>query len=238
MAMVSQTCLNCGKTFQTVRPEAKFCSNLCVGGAKSKGLIGTKKRRGKTLTCEICGKDFYRKPYHVKAGRNRFCSEACRKRAWATEQVQVNRASRRQKLRKGKTIACMFCGQMIYRKKSMLERNIGKTCGHPICVSSYGRSLWGLNPVDPELLESPRNKRKQIYRRDNNFTAAQRLAWIDTKCSRCGSTKNLALDHIIPVCAGGKATKDNAQTLCQPCNNWKAENIDRPLARQQLLSGG
>lgn len=238
MALIRKTCLGCDKSFQTVSKTARFCSNACVGIGKTKGIVGSRKRRGKTVVCEVCGKEFYRKPYHIKTGRSRFCSEECRKVGWATELVKPDRASRREKLRKGKTIACMNCGTTAYVKKSFLARNVGKTCGNPVCVSAYSRSLWGLKPHADEIARLPKPKRKDIARRGNNFTAKQRAEWLDTKCAWCRSTDNLALDHMIPVCAGGKAIWDNSQTLCQPCNNWKCEHVDRPMALKQPPSGG
>lgn len=79
------------------------------------------------------------------------------------------------------------------------------------------------------MLDKLRSNRK--YRKEN-FTAVQRRNWLGTECARCGSTENLALDHILAVCNGGKAEKENSQTLCQPCNNWKAKYVDRVLAKQ------
>lgn len=230
--MFTLTCQNCGKSFER-RLQLKFCSNACVGEAKSKGLIGSKKRHGENLICEICSTPFYRKPYHVKKGRNRFCSEGCRLRAH--EQKLVDRTAPRPQNLRGTTIKCMFCSGEIYRKKSMLTRNIGKTCGSTECISAYGRSLWGLAP-HPD--ETTRKKRQRGDRGSANFTAIQRKEWLGTECAWCSTTKNLTLDHIIPVCAGGPATKKNAQTLCGRCNNIKGATIDRQLARQQLLSGG
>lgn len=230
MPRTPKKCLNCGAQVKGKQAKA-FCSNACVGEARTKGLIGAKKRRGETLTCEVCDTEFYRKPYHLKKGRRRFCSEACRLRAHQLR--MVDRTQLRPKRLRGKTIACMFCGSTIYRKKSMLERNIGKTCGSVECVSAYGRSLWGLAPRE-ELLTRPKRK----YRAGANFNAQKLRDWLDDKCARCGTTENLTLDHILPVCCGGLPMRENAQTLCGPCNNWKAKHIDRPMARKQLLSGG
>jgi hypothetical protein len=45
------------------------------------------------------------------------------------------------------------------------------------------------------------------------------------KCVRCGSTKDLHFDHIIPVSKGGGSTEENIQILCQSCNLKKSDNI-------------
>lgn len=52
-----------------------------------------------------------------------------------------------------------------------------------------------------------------IYNRDHN------------RCRYCGSTRNLEVDHIIPISKGGKSTPDNLQTLCHKCNVKKGTDI-------------
>lgn len=231
------TCFQCGIEFS--RPPAfhrhaekrgsaiKFCSRQCTDAARSDGVIGTKKKTGKTLTCEICGSSFYRRQCQLE--RNyRFCSEPCRLEAHRRK--LVDRTGPRPNRLLGENIACRFCGETVYRKRSMVVRNINKTCGKPACVSAYGRELWGLEPRDDVRVRLPKHLRK--YRKDN-FTPLQRRDWLGTECEYCGTTKNLTLDHIIPVAAGGKAVRENAQTLCGPCNNWKATHVDRPLTRRK-----
>jgi len=64
-----------------------------------------------------------------------------------------------------------------------------------------------------------KNEKERIKRRDGN------------KCLRCGSTKHLTVDHIIPKSILTKTKKhvgyigNNYQTLCQPCNLIKGINI-------------
>lgn len=243
MPKIAFTCRFCSQEF-TVFPAAlrhadkrgspiQFCSKKCVGMARTAGLIGAKFRRGKELVCEVCKNKFYRSQSHIKTGRSRFCSESCR--LSAHENRLIDRTGPRPNRLLGKTIECMFCGKSTYRKKSMMARNIGKTCGQHACISAYGRHLWGLSPRSPEIVVLPRPKRKT---RTTNFTPLQRKKLLAGECAYCGTNNNLTLDHIIPVCAGGMSEQNNAQTLCGPCNNWKAVNLDQPLARQQTRSGG
>jgi HNH endonuclease len=44
------------------------------------------------------------------------------------------------------------------------------------------------------------------------------------RCRRCGSARNLEIDHIVPVSKGGASEEDNLQTLCRRCNRrkWKS----------------
>ena len=47
------------------------------------------------------------------------------------------------------------------------------------------------------------------------------------RCKKCGRrTKDLEVDHIIPIAKGGKSTYDNLQTLCHRCNYKKGSNIE------------
>lgn len=41
------------------------------------------------------------------------------------------------------------------------------------------------------------------------------------KCTNCGSTYALEIDHILPYSRGGKTTTDNLQLLCRACNQRK-----------------
>lgn len=237
---VALTCRQCGVGFEVfpafIRHAEKrgspvqFCSKECVGAARSAGLVGTKKRKGRSFPCDACGQPVYARP---SATERRFCSEECRQTGFKLK--LIDRSGPRPERLTGKTISCCICSAEVYRRGSHIKRNVDKTCGDPKCVSAYSRSLWGLEPRSPDVVVLPKPKRKA---RATNFTGAQRAAWIGTKCKRCGSKQNLSLDHIIPVCAGGKSVQSNAQTLCQPCNNWKAANLDRPYARKRRSLGG
>ena len=41
------------------------------------------------------------------------------------------------------------------------------------------------------------------------------------QCARCGDSRKLEMDHIIPLSKGGKHAADNIQPLCGPCNRRK-----------------
>ncbi len=244
MPKVSLTCAHCSNEF-TVFPAAlrhaerrgtpvQFCSRACLGAARSAGAVKAKTRRGTVVTCAVCASSTYRSPKRLKEGRTYLCSEACRLTAHAEK--LIDRTQPRPNRMLGMEVECCVCRAIVYRKKSMIERNVDKTCGSPDCMSTYSRSLWGLPPYS----EEQRKIRKGPSRRSSNFDRKQRREWLETECVRCGSTENLCLDHIIPVSAGGESVLENAQTLCQPCNIWKGNHEDRPLALayRQSLSGG
>lgn len=43
------------------------------------------------------------------------------------------------------------------------------------------------------------------------------------RCVICGSTEELAIDHVHPVAEGGVSRIENLQTLCKPCNTSKKD---------------
>ena len=45
------------------------------------------------------------------------------------------------------------------------------------------------------------------------------------ECTNCNSTKELTIDHIIPVSLGGCTTWDNLQILCRSCNSSKRDSV-------------
>jgi len=48
------------------------------------------------------------------------------------------------------------------------------------------------------------------------------------KCFYCGAaviSKDLTMDHIIPVIRGGKSTKGNLVPACKDCNNKKKHSL-------------
>lgn len=238
MPKVKLICQNCGVIFERFPAfirhaekrgsTVKFCSRSCTDSARSKGIIQGKNRTGSHYNCEVCGSRFYRPASYARTPR--FCSEPCRLKAY--DLGLIYRTGSRPKRKLGEMISCIVCSAVVYRKKSMIVRNINKTCGNPACVSVYMRSRWGLSPREYTPIRSKRKARR------TNFTARQRAELIGPCCLMCGTVVNLTLDHIVPVCAGGHSTKDNAQTLCGKCNNLKAKHVDRFLTQNQSPKGG
>lgn len=74
----------------------------------------------------------------------------------------------------------------------------------------------GLHSANPT-----KTTRKTVLSRDGN------------KCVRCGSRKDLTIDHIYPRCIGGTNALANLRTLCRSCNSSRpaAEGLTEDLAR-------
>ncbi len=72
---------------------------------------------------------------------------------------------------------------------------------------------------------------KRKNRKRKNFTEKERGIFIkllfdrDGKhCQRCEETKDLTIDHIFPLSAGGENDMSNFQILCRKCNSSKGTN--------------
>jgi 5-methylcytosine-specific restriction endonuclease McrA len=77
-----------------------------------------------------------------------------------------------------------------------------------------------------EIIESYLYKRKifsQISIAEKN-EIKQKLGNI---CKLCGTTKDLTIDHIIPLSKGGDNILENYQILCRSCNSKKGTKINK-----------
>lgn len=63
------------------------------------------------------------------------------------------------------------------------------------------------------------SKRKRIFERDKY------------RCLKCGTHKELSIDHIIPESKGGSSKDENLQTLCLTCNKSKGVKSNEEFMR-------
>ena len=102
---------------------------------------------------------------------------------------------------------------------------------HPVKLE---RMIGATEPVDiaalAEFIDFP-----SAERADFEETAA-RMRIPDTvraavivrdggRCRRCRSTRNLEVDHIVPLSRGGGAEEENLQALCRRCNRRKSKKL-------------
>lgn len=91
-----------------------------------------------------------------------------------------------------------------------------------------------------ELIRFINQKRGEHYLNDDIWQAIVRVerAKVSNKmrfavfardherCVKCGSRRNLEVDHIYPISKGGKTEMRNLQTLCHRCNVKKGNSIE------------
>ena len=71
-------------------------------------------------------------------------------------------------------------------------------------------AIYDLKPTKRKPI--PKSVREAVFKRDNYC------------CVKCGSTKNLEVDHKVSLANGGTNHIDNLQTLCRDCNRRKGVN--------------
>lgn len=64
-----------------------------------------------TAVCQICSKEFYAKPFFLKRGHAKYCSDACMRIASRTDTV----------------VKCYACGKEVYKTKKALRVSKSKT---------------------------------------------------------------------------------------------------------------
>ena len=91
---------------------------------------------------------------------------------------------------------CYECLEKLYKYNNFITNN--------------DKDTMGIKVIRKTINEELRNK---IFKRDGY------------KCKKCGSKKDLVIDHIIPFSKGGTTEINNLQTLCKNCNKKKGNNI-------------
>lgn len=190
------------------------------------------------ISCFVCGVLFYRNPLIKRAGKI-VCSINCGTKL----------------LRRGEWASCQCCSTVFYRTSGQAKKGFGKFCcrkcealsrpNGPVtrvcgqCGNEF-KKPWhdvyrGTGGKFCSRACIDKFKRKLRKRGEQEmFTGWQKREWLSDVCLKCGTREDLQLDHKIPRFAGGKATRENAQTLCGPCNRQKFWVEDYPLYQHNL----
>lgn len=89
-------------------------------------------------------------------------------------------------------------------------------------------------------IRSERIREARARGRHNQKQWVSLLAMCQNRCVRCGETKSLTKDHIVPIYSGGSDAIDNLQPLCRPCNSARGAGATdyRSLTTEQIASLG
>ena len=93
--------------------------------------------------------------------------------------------------------------RMIAKKLERHEKSILKISRRAKATKKYRK---GLGTLGQELL-------RQAIDRDGPV------------CVYCAATKDLTIDHVVPISRGGTNHKDNIKVCCLPCNNSKNNRL-------------
>ena len=120
-----------------------------------------------------------------------------------------------------------YISDLIERGESVDAREVAKLFG--------GSYTSVLNDIDVVTTGQQRYKKRQSTTQNTRARkngVAGELSHSDwesvlkkygKRCLCCGSDKDIAIDHVIPISKGGTNTADNIQPLCRSCNSSKRD---------------
>lgn len=212
------------------------------GPRADRGLPRPAARKGQYFNCQSCGDEFYRRASFVRRGITKTCGKReCISVSMSGSSNPFWGKEHSPEVREGlSTMRTARPSDAPPRRRYGPE--VGGFKHTPEArakIAEASRRMWAENRDKMLAAHPPKHKPREDQRYRKNFTPFQRKAWKADSCAWCATSENLVLDHIVPVRDGGYNLKENAQTLCQPCNMWKSVYVDRPmhLARLALQSG-
>lgn len=196
------------------------------------------RRNGQSFNCTVCAAEFYRRASFIKRG----ITKTCGKRECISVSMQKEKNpfwGKEHTPEVREALSAIGTAKPAGKKRGRVPGSYSHSPEIRAEMSERMRRRWAENRDAMLALfpAEPKPREGQRYRK--NFTPLQRRTWKADKCAWCPATDTLVLDHIVSVLDGGLNIRQNAQTLCQPCNIWKSIHVDRPahLARLALQGG-
>ncbi|UYN89886.1 MAG: HNH endonuclease [Anaerolineales bacterium] len=219
---VSSICEVCKKVFQHKKynkgKTRRFCSNACY----------YKIHKIPQGFCKNCNKLFKQRALH---GRQKFCTRACR---WEFER------------KKTPTTVCEHCGVKFSRSASIFKYNAVRFCSVSCAEASGYRKTTPRYTVPRKITKcgncgadfEHRSTERRTYCsqacagtlgrvRNPSYRRLKTKGWVrlrleiierDRCCRVCGSTKRLAVHHVIPWRISHDDSPSNLVTLCNSCH--------------------
>lgn len=83
------------------------------------------------------------------------------------------------------------------------------------------RMDFDLNDWDDQAIRLERQKAREV--RKSQWWNRQIAKGVCHYCNRLTSTKDLTMDHVVPLARGGRTTKGNVVPCCKECNTKKKQ---------------
>lgn len=228
-------CKNCSKDFYVPKKRSEtqsnhYCSRECYLKYIHNNML-TKVHIRKSgiifVICSKCGKEKELTPTgvsNIKKGQELFyCNDKCRSKrddvlickvcSCKFCSIQYRKSNNKKGfiiVRPKRNTCSSKCLKEFYRKDQDRKDKISKAfsgSNHPNYVNgaSYNERI---RKTDIKENFGKRDK-KEVFKKFNN------------KCFKCGSLKNLCIDHHLPFSRGGLLTFSNCVILCKSCNSRK-----------------
>lgn len=216
-------CDNCKKIFEKKNcliGERNFCSIKCSENY-NKVSKSIKRRKGKIVNCNFCGKKHYKKDSILKRGHMTFCSKDCHNKYMASD---VNKGENHYHFSRVK-VYCANCEKELYVTQYKYNNVKNHYCNYTCMGKHYSNTLrkennpnWkggynknGYGPYWGEIS-------KKIRARDN-YTCQR----CNTHIKDLSSNHKLDVHHIIPIRNFNgdynlANKEDNLITLCSVCH--------------------
>ncbi len=88
--------------------------------------------------------------------------------------------------------------------------------------------------IDASDIRKERHKARTL--RESQWWKRRLAKGVCHYCGRLTSSRELTMDHIVPLARGGKSIKGNVVTACKECNNKKKQLL--PMEWEEYLAGG
>jgi 5-methylcytosine-specific restriction endonuclease McrA len=115
------------------------------------------------------------------------------------------------------------CGVEAERLGYDMLRGRTTSCG---CYRRELRTTHGMSKTLAyrSYVERRRNSRKGKMDASDVAETIRKMERV-AACVYCGSTHDLTMDHVIPLCRGGAHTPDNIVPACRSCNSRKHSHL-------------
>jgi hypothetical protein len=170
-----------------------------------KGRTRPHRRRGKTLNCPECEKEFYLRPSLINRSGKNYCSIDCRSRAHRNPITEK---------------PCLHCGGLFERERNQTSQqwNLRKYCSEKCRVEAAPPPTF-FGEDNPRFKgETARRRRREGPHRVWRQSV---LARDNAQCQRCGETDGVLVAHHLLSWEDHPELRfdvDNGLTLCEPCH--------------------
>lgn len=210
-------CVVCG-TYESTNGRfiRKMCSK-CYGRYKIDGDPNYKEIEKYQGPCVVCGTY---EPGYYKYFQKKMCSKCYRHHIYRKDKPKpepkhcIDCGDNLKQW--AKSNRCRSCRNKFYRKN-----NPDFYAKEKARIRRYNKTKKGREVSRNRV----RNRRAKLAQVKNTLTAREWqevLKQYDCKCVYCGSSKNIEMDHIIPISKNGPHTKNNVIPACRRCNSKKS----------------
>jgi len=200
--------------------ETRYRKQYQIANKNKNITIAEEKKCG---SCLITKKS---KDFHICLGNKDHLSNACKQcnNKTKNKQRELNKARNDSEISYPDTKKCCACKEI--KLKENFSKSIRNSDGlHDMCkkCSNISISNWEKNNKDKVAIKNNKRRERKLLV-DENFNGIEleiTYKIFNNKCYKCGSDKDLCVDHNFPLSKGHALCCANAVILCKPCNSSK-----------------